>query len=98
MERVYHLVGLVVVWACLSAVVSWTAYKAYHYIRLNDCWLWIRTYVLGVPWRLEREESVLYLLRQYQAPVNKRTAQWKRNMLARTIRYNRRVGFIPEAF
>jgi len=96
MDTVYHWLGFGMAWVLLITVGVWAACKAYDYIRLNDYWLWMRTYLLRKPWRLKNKDGVGWLVRNYQAPINRDMPHWKRNLAAYTIRYNRRMGFKDE--
>jgi hypothetical protein len=61
--------------------------------RLLNRWLWVRMHLLGQRWRMPRSNARA-LVRRYQK--NRHLARWERNLLVHAVRYNRRLGFLPE--
>lgn len=95
LNTLYYWVGLIFCWGALAVALYIGCLHLPDRLteELKDYWLWVRTYVLRHP-RFMKEAQVEILMRFFQRP--RKLAQWKRNLLAYTIRYSKAKGWKPE--
>ena len=102
MNTLYHYIGLVVFWLAVCAVALlafwfvWDApWFAFWKRRAENGWLAFKVVVLRKPFLVTRSGARV-MIRLMKPGGYWKSDRWERWLAAYIIRYNRRVGYLPD--